>query len=79
MAKSVGRPPKYNSVVELQAVIDAYFAECDPHVEYKWAEERYKNKNGTYVIRIVKRKLLTEQEPYTMATWQLGWGLAGRG
>lgn len=28
-----GRPPKFKTVEELQAAIDAYFDDCDPHVE----------------------------------------------
>jgi hypothetical protein len=41
------RPFKFQSLTELQAKIDAYFADCDPHpievIEYKWhqIEEKY--------------------------------------
>lgn len=33
MAHAGGRPPKFNSVEELQKLIDEYFAWCEPHPE----------------------------------------------
>jgi transcriptional regulator with XRE-family HTH domain len=33
----LGRPPKYATARQLQKIINAYFAECDPH----WVDEEY--------------------------------------
>lgn len=46
--RKVGRPLKFQSLIELQTKIDAYFFDCDPHpievTRYKWheIEETYK-------------------------------------
>lgn len=65
-----GRPVKYETVEELQAIIDAYFAECNPHVEMGVFFE--KDKRGKQ--RRVEREYMTEQQPYTMAglAWRVG-------
>jgi hypothetical protein len=47
----------------MQAAIDAYFAECDPHVaEYKYLRS---DKRGRQLLKTEKR--ITQQVPYTMA------------
>lgn len=60
----VGRPLKFKTPEDMQAVIDAYFAKCDPHVEdfqyLEWNKEHQEQE-----IKTVKR--ITEQVPYTMA------------
>ncbi len=70
----LGRPPKYTSVKQLQKVVNAYFAECDPHwideeyYDHPWIEEgtsRKKDYNAEEVL--MTRKRMTEQQPYTMA------------
>lgn len=74
MANKVGRPLKFKSVDELQKKIDAYFAECDPHVveTEKWEVERksdgtkVKDENGYDKLKLIKRKRMTEQIPYTV-------------
>lgn len=74
MANKVGRPLKFNSVDELQKKIDAYFAECDPHVveTEQWEVERtpdgkkVKDENGYDKLKLIKRKRMTEQIPYTV-------------
>ena len=51
MAHPGGRPLKFKSVKELQAKIEAYFADCDPHPEkyirYEWHKkfEVYRDPN----------------------------------
>lgn len=61
---TMGRPPKYTTVEELEIIIQAYFAECDPHVEtgvfFEWDKGHRKQ-------RKVEREYMTEQQPYTMA------------
>ena len=47
--KQVGRPPKYRSVEEIQAKIDAYFEECKGHV-MMWGGHAVTDKNGNPVI-----------------------------
>ncbi len=69
-----GRPLKFKSVKELQEKIDAYFAECDPHI----VEEEYvesKHKDGELVSQEVKfRKVKTKQVPYTITGLALALG-----
>lgn len=69
-----GRPLKFKSVKELQGKIDAYFAECDPHMveATEWVEAREndgklkKDTNGlTYLVEVHHKKL-TDQIPYTI-------------
>jgi hypothetical protein len=60
----VGKPLKYKTVEALEQAIEAYFAECDPHiVEYPYIHTDPKTKERT--LKFEKR--LTEQEPYTMS------------
>lgn len=70
----VGRPLKFQSVADLQEKIDAYFAECDPHVVdvTEWVEARdnggklLKDSSGLNYLVEVTHKTKTEQVPYTI-------------
>lgn len=53
-----GRPPfKFKSVEEMQEKIDAYFADCDPHVV-----EKQIVKNNEVIIE----RAMSQQKPYTI-------------
>jgi hypothetical protein len=70
----VGRPLKFESTQELQDKIDAYFAECDPHMveTEEWEDLRdgdgklVKDENGYNKLGLITRKRLTKQIPYTI-------------
>lgn len=70
-----GRPLKFKSVAELQEKIDAYFANCDPHVEdvTEWVEARskdgslLKDDNGLNYLIEVTHKVKTKQIPYSIS------------
>lgn len=67
-----GRPPKFETPEEMQAVIDAYFAECDPHiVESQYVE---KLKNGQYKVKTIKR--VSNPVPYTMSGLAFALGMS---
>lgn len=74
MAHPGGRPLKFKSVKELQEKIDAYFAECDPHVIESEAWEvardrdgkKKKDEHGYDKLELITRKRMTEQIPYTV-------------
>jgi len=74
MANPVGRPLKFSDPKELQKKIDAYFAECDPHVVEitEWVQARdtkgqlKKDSNGLNYLVEVTHKVKTEQVPYTI-------------
>lgn len=69
-----GRPLKFESVEELDKKIDAYFADCDPHVEEvtEWVSARTKDgrkkkdENGLDYLIEVTHKVMTKQKPYTI-------------
>lgn len=62
--KLFGRPPKFDSVEELQRRIDDFFAWCDPHIEYIEVPVFV----STQKVWIVDRQLVrTEQQPYTIS------------
>lgn len=67
---SVGRPLKFQTVEELQAQIDAYFASCDPHPQqvktYEFPKETVTDDDG-------KEKEVThyDQEPQPVTRWQV--------
>lgn len=69
-----GRPLKFKSVEELQKKIDAYFADCDSHVEdvTEWVQARNtkgqlkKDENGLNYLVEVTHKIKTVQRPYTI-------------
>lgn len=58
-----GRPLKFKSVEELQAKIDAYFAECDPHIVTKTVL-KFDKKLDEYFEKEVR--VMTTQIPYTI-------------
>jgi hypothetical protein len=71
----IGRPLKYQSVVQLDAAIKAYFDDCDPHWTYDWDWVKKRTSKGDLVkdkhgqdawVRLKVRKR-TDQNPYTMA------------
>lgn len=77
-----GRPLKFKSVKELQEKIDAYFANCDPHVEEvtEWVQARdkdgalKKDKDGLNYLVEITHKVKTEQIPYTITGLALALG-----
>lgn len=58
-----GRPLKIATVEELQAKIDAYFAECDPHIVDGIALVK-DEKTNELIEGTIKR--FTDQKPYTV-------------
>ena len=60
----VGRPVKYKSVEELDTAIQSYFDMCDPHLEDRLVESGVDERGETIFL---KRKLMTEQQPYTVS------------
>ena len=81
-----GRPLKFQSAGELQKKIDAYFAECDPHVIdiTEYVEARHndgtlkKDKNGLNYLVEVTHKVKTVQQPYTITGLALALGTTRR-
>lgn len=73
--KPVGRPPRWDSVEQLQQQIDAYFASCDPHFEEMDVVESErkpdgslrKDENGQNVYFKSKKLVMTKQKPYTVS------------
>ena len=75
MAKNKGgRPLKFKSVKELQEKIDAYFAECDPHIVEKEVIDVVREKGKWIRDEVVTRKFMTEQIPYTITGLALALG-----
>lgn len=74
-----GRPPYFDSEVELQKHIDEYFMVCDPHIgkklEYEWLADG-KKKKGQRII--VEKDAITEQVPYTMTGLAMHLGMDRR-
>ena len=74
MAHAGGRPLKFNNLEELQKKIDAYFTNCDPHVEEveEWVDARdakgnlLKDKNGLNYLVKIKHTIMTQQKHYTV-------------
>lgn len=68
-----GRPLKFETVLDLETKIQAYFADCDPHMEEitEWIEARskdgkkLKDENGLDYLVEVTHKVVTKQKPYT--------------
>ena len=81
-----GRPLKFKSVEELQQKIDAYFNQCDPHMEeiLEWVEARdstgklKKDDNGLSYLVEVYHKVMTKQVPYTITGLALALGTTRR-
>lgn len=77
-----GRPLKFQTVEELQQKIDAYFADCDPHVieVTEWVKAREKSgqlkkdENGLSYLVQVTHKVMTEQKPYMITGLALALG-----
>lgn len=69
-----GRPLKFKSLKELQEKIEAYFADCDPHMEEvtEWVDARdksgqlLKDENGLNYLVEVTHRIKTKQLPYTI-------------
>lgn len=77
-----GRPLLFKDATELQAKIDAYFAECDPHLidTTEWVESRdskgklNKDENGLNFLIEVHHKVITPQIPYSVTGLALALG-----
>lgn len=59
-----GRPLKFETVEKLDQAIAAYFDMCDPHQETRLVESGVNNKGETIFL---ERKVMTEQQPYTVS------------
>ncbi len=71
-----GRPLKFKTPDELTAAIEAYFAKCDPHVVERMVETGV-DQNGQTILML--RKVMTEQQPYTMSGLARTIGLSRQG
>ncbi|MDV7992075.1 terminase small subunit [Rhodococcus sp. IEGM 1374] len=60
----VGRPLKYKTVAELDAAIEAYFDECDPHLAERMINVGVKE-DGSPQYGL--RRVMTEPKPYTVS------------
>jgi DNA-binding XRE family transcriptional regulator len=77
-----GRKLKFQSEEELKKTINAYFDNCDPHVEdvTEWVEARSidgtlkKDENGQNYLVEVTHKVKTKQIPYTITGLALALG-----
>lgn len=82
----MGRPPKYETVEQMEAIMDAYFADCDPHVEdvTEWVQARNTKgrllvgKQGLPYLIEVTHKVITPQRSYNMAGLALHLGMTTR-
>jgi hypothetical protein len=68
--RSVGKPPYYNSVEEMQRAIDKYFDECDGKIVYDKDGNPARNKDGK-IIR-------DDRRPYTITGLALALGFNSR-
>lgn len=59
-----GRPVAFNNFEDLEVAIAAYFDACDPHMEDRLVDSGVNQKGETIFL---KRKIMTEQKPYTMS------------
>jgi hypothetical protein len=74
--RKVGRPLKFQSLIELQTKIDAYFFDCDPHpievTRYKWHEIEETYKTFEKGKEVEKTRMVTDHtrkpETYTEFT-----------
>lgn len=77
-----GRPLLFKTVEQLQHAIDAYFAECDPHMVEKteWVQARdasgklLNDEHGLHYLVEVTHKVMTERVPYTVSGLALALG-----
>lgn len=58
-----GKPLKFPDLDKLKADIEAYFAYCNPHIEYR--EQPVQLKSGNF--QIIEVPYLTAQQPYTIS------------
>lgn len=69
-----GRPLKFKDIGELEKLIQAYFDDCDPHMEEvtEWVEARtrkgdlMKDANGLNYLVEITHRVMTKQKPYTI-------------
>lgn len=71
-----GRPLKFKTVEELDQAIQSYFDMCDPHLEERLVESGMNDKGETIFMR---RKVMTEQQPYTVSGLARAIGLTREG
>ena len=68
--KTVGRPPKYKTVAEMQDKIDAYFKECEGKL--------LTDENGNYVFDKFGKPILVGVRPPTVTGLALALGFTSR-
>lgn len=72
-----GRPLKFQSLIELQTKIEAYFFDCDPHpvevIEYKWHEIEETYEETVRGKKVEKTRLVEDHSrmPETVKTLKL--------
>ena len=71
-----GRPLKFDTVEKLEIEINAYFAMQDPHLEDRLVESGVNERGETIFM---KRKVMTEQKPYTVSGLARHIGLTRQG
>lgn len=75
--RKVGRPLKFQSLIELQTKIDAYFFDCDPHpievTRYKWHEIEETYKTFEKGKEVEKTRMVTDhtRKPETYTEYAL--------
>lgn len=75
--RKVGRPLKFQSLIELQTMIDAYFYDCDPHpvevTRYKWHEIEETYEVTVRGKQVEKTRMVTDhsQKPETYTEFTL--------
>lgn len=70
-----GRKRLFDTPQEMQALIDDYFARCDPHID-EFTNVEWDEKKQDYVEKTVK--IVTKQQPYTMSGLALALGFESR-
>ncbi|MGR6521629.1 terminase small subunit [Rhodococcus erythropolis] len=70
-----GRPLVFKSVEELDSAINAYFDMQNPHLEDRMVDSGVNEKGETIFLR---RKVMTQQKPYTMSGLALALGVNRR-
>lgn len=68
--KTVGRPPKYKTVAEMQEKIDAYFKECEGKI--------LKDNDGNIVFDKFGQPIITGVRPVTVTGLALALGFTSR-
>lgn len=66
-----GRPRKFKTPAELQTLVDAYFADCDPHISTHKVAVRAAQGSG---VTWTDEEYVTEQKPYTITGLALALG-----